>query len=366
MSNDSSDDEIRTAIRELRDRHQPPPPPTDVIVREVGRRCQRRRLTVVAVAAATIVAFIVPIVVVTSIGGSGQVAGQDNPPICEEVFFTSAAGDRYGGAYDVYGFDEHGIRREPLTDDHASDEAVLGPDGQRMVVVSGRGHPNDPEFGFDVTSLYVSDVDGSNERRLATGHLDELPAWSPDGTQIAFLRRLERTNQILVVDATSPGEPTVVQTFDPRRAAPSYLAWLDDDTVAWWGESRSGGPAPLSSRDVEGSGPTSTVVADVLDPVLSADRTAVAYVARADGGDAQQIAVRDLATGEVTIVADSASLFSAPVAWTRDDRLFFTRNVAGPDVNLVVAYDGGQGSTEVVGQAAWETYDVVHLNPVCG
>ena len=364
MSNDSSDDEIRAAFRELRDRHQPPPPPTDAIVGEVGRQRHRRRLTVVAVAAATIVAFIVPIAVVTSIGGSGDVAGQDNPSICQDAFFTSGEGDRYEGAYAVYGFDEHGVRGAQLTDDHASQEAVLSPDGERMVVVSGRDHRFDPEFGFDVTSLYVSDLDGSNERRLTTGHVDELPAWSPDGTQIAFVRR--RTDQILVVDAASKAEPTIVATFGPGQSAPSYLAWLDDDTVAWWGESRLGGPAPLHSRDVTGNGPSETVVTNVLDPVLSADRTEVAYVAPAEGSDVQQIAVRDLATGQVTDIADSASLFSTPVAWTRDDRLFFTRNVAGPGVNLVAADNGGHGSTEVVGQPEWEGYEAVHLNPVCG
>ena len=368
MSNDPTDDELRATFRELRDRHEPPPPPTDAIVREVGRQRRGRRLTGLAVAAAAAIAFVVPIVVVTSIGGGGSdVAGADNPAVCREVFFTSGEGDRYEGAYAVYGFDERGVRGEPLTDDHASQEAVLSPDGQHMVVVSGRGHRHDPEFGFDVTSIYVSDVGGGNERRLTRGHVDELPAWSPDGSRLAFVRRFDYADQIVVLDVANPDETTVVESFTPRQARPSYLTWLDGDTVAWWGEGARI-RAPLLSRDASGTGPTSTVAADVLDPVLSPDRTEVAYIAGVEGSDGllRQIAVRDLGTGQVTLVADSASRFTTPVAWTIDDRLFFTRNVEGPGVNLVVADDGGRGPTEVVGQPEWEGYETVHLNPVCG
>jgi dipeptidyl aminopeptidase/acylaminoacyl peptidase len=368
MNNDPTDDELRAAFRELRDRHEPPPPPTSAVVREVGRQRRGRRLTGLAVAAAAAIAFIVPIVVVTSIGGGSDVVGEDYPAICREVFFTSGEGDRYEGAYGVYGFDERGVRGEPLTGDHASEEAVLSPDGEHMVVVSGRRHRHSPEFGFPVTSLYVSDVDGGNERRLTRGHVDELPAWSPDGSRLAFVRRLDDdTDQIVVLDVAKPDKTVVVETIGHGEARPSYLAWLDDENVTWWGE----GPrirAPLLSRNASGTGPTSTVADDVLAPVLSPDRTEVAYIAGVEGSDGllQQIAVRDLGTGQVTMVADSASMFTTPVAWTIDDRLFFTRNVEGPGVNLVVAEDGGQGTTEVVGQPEWEGYETVHLNPVCG
>jgi Tol biopolymer transport system component len=367
MTDDSTDDRIRAAFRELRDRHQPPPPATDAIVREVHRQRHRRRLTVVTVAATTVVAFVVPIILVTSVLGGSNPVANGNPAICSKAFFTSGEGDRYEGAYAVFGFDEHGVRAEQLTDDHASQEAVLSPDGERMVVVSGRGHRHSPELGFPVTSLYVSDLDGGDERRLTTGHVDMLPAWSPDGSQIAFVRRLERSDQLLVIDVANPTAPTVVESFSLAQVRPSYLDWLDDDTVAWWGESPGGGRAPLLSRDASGTGPISTVTPGVLYPVLSADRRQVAFTAGVEGDRRlQQVAVRDLATGDTTMVADSASQFTTPVAWTSDDRLFFTRNVEGPGVNLVVVEDGGRGDSEVVGQPEWEGYEAVHPNPVCG
>jgi dipeptidyl aminopeptidase/acylaminoacyl peptidase len=372
MSHESSDDQIRAAFRELSDRQQPPRPATEAIVGEVRRQRHRRRLTVTAIAAATTVAFVLPIVLVTTVlRGSDQAADDGDPAICQDVFFTSGEGDRYEGAYAVYGFDEHGVRGEPLTNDHASQEAVLSPDGEQMVVVSGRGHQHNPMFGFDSTSLYVSDVDGSNERRLATGQMLELPAWSPDGSRIAFLHRrdrggLDRKDQILVVDVANPAEPTIVKTFDRLRTRPAYVTWLDGDTVAWW-DVAAHGPSPLRSHNASGSGPTTTVLPDVETPVLSADRTRVAYDVPVAGSDGLwQIAVRDLGTGEVRVVPDSASRYTAAVAWTSDDRLFFTRNIEGPGVNLVVVEDGGRGSAEVLGQPEWTGYEAVHLNPVCG
>ena len=73
--------------------------------------------------------------------------------------------------------------------------------------------------------------------------------------------------------------------------------------------------------------------------------------------------VRDLDSGRVTPVADSASGATGALGWTKDDRLFFTRNIAGDAVHIKVAEDGGLGPSSVVG--TMQDADV-SMNPSCG
>ena len=64
-------------------------------------------------------------------------------------------------------------------------------DGTQLVFASKRD--GNVEF-------YVADADGSNQRRLTDNrYLDYFPAWSPDGSRIAFVR-LEK-KQIFAMDA---------------------------------------------------------------------------------------------------------------------------------------------------------------------
>ena len=51
--------------------------------------------------------------------------------------------------------------------------------------------------------IYVMNADGSNPTRLTNNSdVDFLPAWSPDGTSIAFVSRIGEGNfEIYVMDA---------------------------------------------------------------------------------------------------------------------------------------------------------------------
>ena len=44
--------------------------------------------------------------------------------------------------------------------------------------------------------IYVVNTDGTEKRRLTTGHSDMLPRWSPDGKQIAFLALREQDHEL--------------------------------------------------------------------------------------------------------------------------------------------------------------------------
>lgn len=80
--------------------------------------------------------------------------------------------------WDVYLRDADGSEL-PLTDTSALDfNAAFSPDGSQIAFVSTRDGN---------LELYVMNADGSQQRRLTENfELDDHPAWSPDGKQIAF------------------------------------------------------------------------------------------------------------------------------------------------------------------------------------
>jgi Tol biopolymer transport system component len=74
------------------------------------------------------------------------------------------------------------------------------------------------------SSLYVIDADRTSERRLSEGTSDWSPAWSPDGTRIAYSSDRDGLQELVAVDP-SGGSPTVLAPDQEGE----YPAWSPAD-----------------------------------------------------------------------------------------------------------------------------------------
>jgi Tol biopolymer transport system component len=72
---------------------------------------------------------------------------------------------------------------------------------------------------FGARSIWLSDADGSDPRRLVEGTNISWPRWSPDGTRIAY----EDDGGVYVVDVGTGEASRVIDGGAPE--------WLDDDTL---------------------------------------------------------------------------------------------------------------------------------------
>ena len=97
------------------------------------------------------------------------------------------------------------------------------PDGQRVVFCSNR-EGQFGTLGHAPSALYVVNADGSNLTRLTSEveDIDLFPAWSPDGSRIAFNRNCD----LAVINP----DGSDLWTWESDEVCVSYPAWSPDGT----------------------------------------------------------------------------------------------------------------------------------------
>ena len=145
--------------------------------------------------------------------------GGSEPADPDLVFVSTRDGD-----YAVYGVGASGGEEERLTDaevDPATPQGLFfqidpawSPDGTTIAFASKRGGSLD---------VYAMSADGSGTRRLTSTKEDEAqPTWSPDGDRIAFARGA--SSRVFVMDADGSGAHRLTDA-EAEEAEP---AWSPD------------------------------------------------------------------------------------------------------------------------------------------
>jgi Tol biopolymer transport system component len=100
---------------------------------------------------------------------------------CKQIVFVSTR----DGNPEIYRIDLDSGALSRLTSNDAYDgEPAWSPDGTRIAFISDRDAGDSP---WPPSDLYVMDADGGNVRRLTfSGSAWSRPVWSPDGTRIVY------------------------------------------------------------------------------------------------------------------------------------------------------------------------------------
>jgi dipeptidyl aminopeptidase/acylaminoacyl peptidase/CubicO group peptidase (beta-lactamase class C family) len=206
-------------------------------------------------------------------------------------------------------------------------QPTLSPDGREVVYVLTTV---DAAADKNVTSLWRADADVSTgagpggrraARQLTRGEGDSSPAWSPDGSKIAFLRADGGPAQVWLLPADG-GEPEQVTTLPLGAGAP---VWSPDGTKIAFG-------APVDLRAVPGE-----------DDAARAKRSAAPIVTtrldyKADGAGLlrsvrKHLHVLDLDGGAVRQVTEGDWHASDPV-WSPDSARLAFGAATTPDADL--------------------------------
>ena len=198
------------------------------------------------------------------------------------------------------------MRIDDLTDLAVPSRPALSPDGSRVVYVL---RTLDAEEDRNVDELWSVATEGGTPRRLTSGPADVAPAWSPDGSRLAFLRQ----SQVHVL-AADGGDPEKVTDLPLGAGAPVWSP--DGDRIAF--------TSAVDPTDPAGS--TSPLVTKTVD--YQADGAGMF------GATRSQLHVVDLASGDCRRLTDGDH--AGQPAWSPDGRtLAFTRKV-GADSDLTL------------------------------
>lgn len=209
------------------------------------------------------------------------------------AYVTELTGGDASRRYSLEVADSDGYNPRPvLVSKHPLMSPAWSPDGSRLAYVS---------FESGTPVIYVQNVNtGARELMSRSPGLNGAPAWSPDGTQLALVLSKDGSPDIYVLDVASRNLRQVVRGF----AIDTEPAWSPDGRVIYFTSDRGGKPQIYKVTLATGQTERVTFTGGYnARPAISPNGK---YLATVNGGDRGfNIAVMDLARGSVQVLTQS-------------------------------------------------------------
>jgi Tol biopolymer transport system component len=192
--------------------------------------------------------------------------------------------------------------------------------------------------------IFVMNADGTGQTPLTTG-MDSWPAWSPDGSKIAFSSGVDERWEVFVMNADGSGRTNLSN----NAAHDSVPVWSPDGTKIAFASDRDGN-FEIYVMNTDGTGQTRLTnnPAEDFDPAWSPDGSKIAFMSNRDGNENIYVMNAD---GSGQTRRTNSLGFDRDPAWSPDgSKIAFASNRDG-DFEIYVMYWNGTGQTDLTNNA---------------
>ena len=262
-----------------------------------------------------------------------------------------AFASRRDGNTDIYVMNPDGSEQTRLTTNAGLDVSpAWTPDGSKIAFASDRD-------GTGSTEIYVMNADGSEPtRRTTNAAFDDSPTWSPDGSKIAFMSDRDGNFEIYVMNADG-SEQTRLTTNVAQDNSPT---WSPDGSKIAFMSRRDDGNFEIYVMNANGSEQTRlTTDIDVDDsPAWSPDGSKIAFASGRDLDTVNpEIYVMNADGSEQTRLTTNAASDDSPT-WSPDgSKIAFMSNRDGNSEIYVMNANGRVQANLTVGSGVDERPD---------
>ncbi|MFW9605358.1 MAG: Tol-Pal system protein TolB, partial [Pseudomonas sp.] len=162
------------------------------------------------------------------------------------------------------------------------------------------------------------------------------PAWSPDGSRLAFVLSRDGNPEIYVMDVGS----RQIRRVTNHLAIDTEPFWGKDGQTIYFTSDRGGKPQIYKTSVGGGGAERVTYVGNYnANPKLSADEKMLVMVHRQEGYTVFQVAAQDLQRGNVRVLSQT-SLDESPTVAPNGTMLIYATRQQGRGVLMLVSTNG--------------------------